>query len=204
MLSKYNEHGLSREFRAGHMGWRVKRIFGLRLMLPIFQLILAIGLFAIGWQKMVQFEAMGLWDGPYSVPVAWAYGINLPVVILTLPLNLLIRLCMSRMDIRVMVVVVACFIPPFWYWVGKRLDQALGLLPPRIGARRVPAPFLLAGCGIIALGAGSIYWANRNTYLIQLKLAMLVWIIIGIWAFIRNVRRFANKDRAHEETRRKL
>jgi dipeptide/tripeptide permease len=126
---------------------------------------------------------------PYHPPVAaqWALAINLPAVIASMPV--LLMLWKSSPSDQITYVVIGLFVPLLWFLVGRWFDRVLGLLPAKPQSKRS----LLAVLGFVTFLAvdGFVIFVMVNDEFYQLNFTMIgivAWLAFAALCFYMRMR----------------
>jgi hypothetical protein len=164
----------------------------LRWLLAVTQVALYAGLVVFGLREQVgPPQMLPGWieyrHPPYSPAFAWAIGINLPAFVMSVPLLIAVIPTLEALAIPAdapTAVIIGAWVAFFWFWVGKRLETAYAGQDWPIMGRS-----LFVRCSLIAMASLVLFAALRRVYMIEMKLSMFGWIVVGIWALVSMIKR---------------
>jgi hypothetical protein len=124
---------------------------------------------------------------PYRPPVAaqWALAVNLPAVVASLPV--LLMLWKSSPSNPITYMVIGLFVPLLWFLVGRWLDRVLGLLPAKRRPQRSPLA-VLGFVGFLAIDGFVVFvMVNERFYELNFTMiGMVAWLAFAaLWFYMR-------------------
>jgi hypothetical protein len=124
---------------------------------------------------------------PYRTPLAaqWALAINLPAVIASMPVFLMIWKISPHVSDLVIYAIIGLFVPLLWFLVGRWLDNVLGLLPAKSNPKR--SPLAVLGCVSFLAIDGFVVFVMVNERFYELNfMGMVVWLgFAALWFYMR-------------------
>jgi hypothetical protein len=129
-------------------------------------------------------------------------GINLPAVLLWIPLELgafaFSRLFGVSSDIP-SAVAFGLAVFGFWLWVGVRLERAFIFQRTRGTSTATGRIVVLILCSLLLVTSVAVFLLFRDAYLIEMKLPMVDWLIVGVWVALRRLLRSAPRSSTSDQ-----